>query len=121
MSQDQPDIPEIIKTVKEFIDDMLGKVDNADRYNALCASHLLGVAQRELEFGRQQYEEQLERLANFTGEHGSLDTLIGKLCKGIRAGRYDDRWDETFELILQDVIARVKVSRPDYLDDMHRD
>jgi hypothetical protein len=121
MGQDQPDIPEIIKTVKEFIDDMLDKVDKAERYNALCASHLLGVAQRELELGTQQCEEQRRRLANFTGEHGSLDTLIEMLCKGIRAGRYDDRWNEAFDLILQDLIDRVKVSRPDYLDDVHRD
>lgn len=121
MSHDKPDIPEIIRTAKEFIDDMLDKVDYADRYNALCASHLLGVALRELEVGERQHDEELKRLVSFTGEHGDLDELRRKLSEGIRAGRYDGQWDEMLELVLLDVIDRVKVSRPDHLDDVHRD
>jgi hypothetical protein len=64
MSQDQPSIGEIMRTAAEFVDAIVGQIDDAERY---------------------------------------------------------ERWDETFDLVMQHVIDRVKVSKPDYLDPIHRD
>lgn len=121
MSQDQPSLREIIRTTAEFVDGIVDQVDDAERYNALCVSHLLRVADRELTMDEQQERRQLGSLETFMGEKGPIGELYGKLCRGIRAGRYDERWDETLELVMQHVIDRVKVSKPEHLDPSHRD
>ena len=43
------------------------------------------------------------------------------LCANIRAGKYDDKWDEVLNLVLAETIDKVKVVKPGHLAPMHRD
>lgn len=49
--QDRPDIPEILKTVAEFLGGVADRASGSERYNALCAVFLLQVVERELATG----------------------------------------------------------------------
>jgi hypothetical protein len=119
MSRDGPDVDEILRTVDEFIASIVDRLDERGRYEALCARYLLDVGRRELRHGVQINDTEMRALQGLTGESGSLEELYGKLALSIRAGRYDERWPEAFELVFEHVINKVAVSRPDKLEDQH--
>jgi hypothetical protein len=120
MLQDQPDIPEILKSVREFITGVLDKLDDQDRYHALCANYLLNIVEREAALGRRIDEEAEATLRAFLGVDAPLPELSRRLCAAIRDGECDARWDEAVALVMDQVVAKVKVTKPDYLDPMHR-
>jgi Domain of unknown function (DUF6285) len=120
MSRDRPDVVEIIKTVDEFIAQLVDRLDGRERYDALCARYLLGIAERELTGGAGIDRTERRRLETFLGEAGSVDELYASLAASIRAGGCDSRWEEVFELVLGHVINKVAVSRGDQLDSEHR-
>ena len=119
MSRDRPDVVEIIKTVDEFMAQIVDRLDSQGRYDALCARYLLGIAERELKQGDRMDAVELQRIESFLGEAGSLNELTCKLAASIRAGDFDTRWDEVSGLVLDHVIHKVAVSRPEQLDDSH--
>ena len=120
MIQDRPDLPEILRAVREFITSVLDALDDQARYHALCANHLLGIAERELALGPDLEAAALARRRAFLGVEGSPEALTARLCAAIRDGDCDTRWDETVALVLDEVIAKVKVTKPDHLEPMHR-
>lgn len=120
MGRDKPDVVEIIKTVDEFVAQLLDGLAGRERYDALCARYLLGVAERELGAGARMDRAEQRRLEAFLGEAGPLDELTAKLAARIRAGACDARWDEVFDLVFGHVINKVAVSRPEHLDDKQR-
>ena len=119
MSRDEPDVEEILRTVDEFIASIVGHLDERERYAALCARYLLDVGRRELRYGAHIDDMEIRGLQALTGEAGTLEELYEKLALSIRAGKYDERWPEAFELIFEHVINKVAVSRPDKLEDQH--
>ncbi len=119
MSRDGPDVDEILRTVDEFIANIVGRLDERGRYEALCARYLLDVGRRELRHGEQINDTEMRALQALTGESGTLEELYEKMALSIRAGRYDERWPEVFELVFEHVINKVAVSRPDKLEDQH--
>ena len=36
MSHDWPELPDLVLTVREFLDDLVTRLDGQDRYHALC-------------------------------------------------------------------------------------
>jgi hypothetical protein len=116
MSRDEPDVVEIIRTVDEFVAGLMERLEGGERYDALCARYLLKVAERELDAGAQMDRVEQRRLEVFLGEHGALEEMTGKLARSIRAGAFDSRWDEVFEVVLGHVINKVAVSRPAQLE-----
>lgn len=120
MSQDRPVAIELLRTVREFVDSVRGKLAGEDQYHAIVASYLLSIVERELTlapgFDRQEHRD----LARFTTDASApLSELIETLCEGIRAGRYDDRFDELLALVLEQTANKVRVVRPDHLDPSH--
>ena len=120
MSQDNPDIQEILTTVKEFAEGVAGRSSGAERYDALCAAFLMGVVQRELEFGEQQDDNQLAQLRDLLGKPGDLAELYQLFSKNVRDGGYDDDWQVAFDFAFGQVVDKVKVTNPNHLEAEHQ-
>lgn len=120
MLQDQPDVPEILRTVREFVTSVLDKLDDQERYHALCANYLLNIVEREFALGREIDDAAAAQLRAFLGVEAPLPELSTRLCAAIRGGECDARWDEAVALVLDQVVAKVKVTKPEYLDPRHR-
>ncbi len=120
MSRNWPTVDEIMATVDELLETIVDRLDERDRYDALCARYLLDVGRRELAVGKVLDAQELRELQSFTGESGSLEELHKNLGQSIRAGRYDEQWQQVFELVLAHVVNNVSVSRPDQLEPHHR-
>lgn len=121
MSQDQPDIDEILTTVRDFAESVARRSSGAERYDALCAAFLMGVVQRELHLGGQQDARQLAQLQDLISSDGDLKELYQTFRRKVRAGDYDESWQQAFDLALEQVIDKVRVTNPDHLEARHRD
>lgn len=120
MSQDLPTLPDLLRSVREFIDDITPQLDGRDRYHALCAAYLLDLAQREIALGPQLDAAEKAMLAHFIGMETDLAHGYATLARAIRGGSLDARWDELMTLLLQHVVDKVRVTKPDHLHPMHR-
>ena len=121
MAHDQPDVPDLIETVRELVDGLTSKLSGQERYHALCAVYLLEIVARELaewHHGETADDRRLRALANLPD--APLDALAGRLSADIRAGKFDQQMEELLEALTEHVTAKVRVSRPSYLDPEHR-
>lgn len=121
MRQDLPDLPDLLRTVRDFIDAMIPVVPDKDRYHAMCCSYLLAVAEREVTGGAQASQHMalaLETLGQNAGM--SLDSTE-TLATRLREGALDAHWDAALEAVLTLVLARVRVSKPGHLHPMHQE
>lgn len=105
MSQDLPDLQNLLATVREAVDGFAGKLDGESRYHAQVASYLLGMAVREVALG----EKPADR-----------DDRV-QLARNIRLGLHDSDWEQALETVLGTVIGKVRVTRPDHLAPQHRE
>ncbi|MGD9984316.1 MAG: DUF6285 domain-containing protein [Porticoccaceae bacterium] len=121
LTQDGPDIPEILKTVAEFINGVAGRSSGSERYNALCAVFLLKVVERELAAGTLAAQRQIRELARLTGEEPSMTEPYAAFCASARAGKLDAQWDDVMAFALRQVIDKVRITNPGYLEPMHRE
>ena len=121
MSQDRPDAHEVLRTVREFVDSMRPKLAGEDQFHAIVASFLLSVIEREMRLAPAFDAREHRELADVTGSDAPLAELQRTLCKGIRAGGYDDRFDELLAMVLEQTANKVRVVRPDHLDPGHRE
>jgi hypothetical protein len=120
MSQDRPSINDLLLTVQKFLDDNGPKLEGEAKYHAQVSSYLLGICERELRLSGSIDEKERAHLAKFLKSDGSLADMTVALSAAIRAGRHDDRWDETLALVLEETIDKVRVVRPGHLAPMHR-
>lgn len=120
MSQDEPGLTELLRTVREFLEKVTDELEDQDRYHALCASYLLSIAERELALGEAIDHAEQARLTAFLGQSLALPDGYRRLAADIRAGSCDARWDEAVQLVLAHVVDKVRVSKPEYLDPLHR-
>ncbi|RLA54727.1 MAG: hypothetical protein DRR42_00980 [Gammaproteobacteria bacterium] len=121
MSQDNPDINQILTTVKEFAEGVAKRSSGAERYDALCAAFLMGVVQRELKLGERQDDGQLEQLQSMLGKQGDLAELYQAFSSSVREGHYDNDWQAAFDFAFKQVVDKVKVTNPNHLEVEHRD
>jgi len=115
MAQYQPDLNDVLRTVRAFLEDVGPRLGEGDRYQARVATFLVGVAERELASAEGADRAFEARLAGLLGVPGDVASLTGSLCEAIRSGELDRRWDETVALVLGDVVEKVKIVRPDHL------
>ena len=121
MAQYRPSLDDLLRTIQAFVDGLIPTLDGEPRYHAQVSSYLLGIGERELRLAQQYDAQELEELRAFLGEDGGLPELTEKLCTGIRAGNYDNRWDEVMNLVLDQVVRNVRIVKPSHLDPMHRE
>ena len=123
MAHDWPSLPEIVTTVREYIDDLTPRLQGMDRYHALCAVQLLDVLTRELQewTPRETADDaRLRALGEFDAEV-PRDQLTARLSSQIHAGKFDQRMAELERAMLEHVMAKVRVTKPAYLAAEHRE
>lgn len=120
MSQDLPNVPDLLLTVREFIEEITPQLDGRDRYHALCANYLLDIVRRELALGPALDADEHSMLAHFIGMDTDLEHGYATLARAIRSGSLDDRWDQLLTLLTRHVVNKLRVSRPDLLHPMHQ-
>ena len=123
MAHDWPTLPEIINTVREYIDDLTPRLAGMDRYHALCSLQLLDVVQRELNEwqSRETSDDARLRALAALGAEVPRDELTARLSAQIHAGLFDARMPELEAAMLEHVIAKVRVTKPGYLAAEHRE
>lgn len=121
MSQDLPKLPDLLRTVREFVDEITPQLDGRDKYHALCASYLLDIVMRELSLGPAIDEDEKSMLTHFIGMETDLEHGYATLARAIRSGSLDARWDQLMTLLTRHVVNKVRVTRPDQLHPMHRE
>ena len=117
MAQDNPNVMELVQTVREFIEEVMPKLDGQDRYHALCSIFLLEIVERELSIDWQPLETADDRrLKALLGDEIPKDEILSSLSKAIREGRFKDRESELFDTLLRHVEAKIAVTKPSYID-----
>ncbi len=117
MAHDLPDLPELIRTSRDFIERVTPKLEGEDRYHALCSTFLLEIALRELTGWAPQVSDDDERLRALLGDpQRPLDCLTADLSAAIRSGDYDDRMPELLSALIAHVESKVRVTKPAFLD-----
>ncbi|MGR9091496.1 MAG: DUF6285 domain-containing protein [Gammaproteobacteria bacterium] len=118
MAHDLPDLPELVRTSRDFIARVTPKLDGEDRYHALCSTFLLEIVLRELEQWAPQATEDDERLrALLDDPDHPLDSLTADLSAAVRSGAFDDRMPELLTALIAHVESKVAVTKPAFLDD----
>lgn len=119
MPHDWPELPDLLVTVREFLDDLTPRLEGQDRYHALCAAYLLNIAGRELKEWSRPATQDDARLAALVpdSELMSPAEVVSALCRDIRAGKHDERLPELMTVMHAHVSSKVRVSRPEYLDE----
>jgi hypothetical protein len=120
MTQDRPDIADLLSTVQNFVERIAPRLEGEDRYHAQVAAYLLGICGREIAVPADAAEVEQRMIADFLGRDASLPDLTAALSAEIRTGACDARWDDTLALVLDRTIAKVTVVRPDHLAPEHR-
>lgn len=116
MAHDQPDIKELIVTVREFIQEITGELEGQSRYHALCASFLLEVVERELAAWQSRETQDDMRLKAILGEDVPTAEILPALCAKIRDGTYEAQENELFLTLLKHVEAKISVIKPKHFD-----
>ncbi len=121
MSHDLPSLPDILRVVRDYLDSIKDAVPEQDRYHAICCSHLLSIAEREVTQGAGFDTEEAAALNGFLGKTLRLEEATLELTQGLRTGALDTQWEAVSALVLQSVIDKVMITKPDHLHPMHRE
>ena len=116
MAHDNPDIKELITTVREFIEEITGQLEGQARYHALCASFLLEVVERELAEWRPGETQDDVRLKAMLGTEAPQAEVLTRLCAKIRQGSYKSEDQELFLTLLKHVEAKINVIKPKHFE-----
>jgi hypothetical protein len=99
--QDRPDAPELLVAVAQWlVEDLLPAAPREQRFNVRVAANCCAIVAREweAEVGRPDRSGQRE------------------LARAIRAGEWDDRWEEAVASAREAVAAKLAVAHPGYAD-----
>jgi len=120
LANDLPELRDILRVVREFIEHVTDSVPAKDRYHALCCSYLLSIAERELAQDGQIPPATHQLLHDFLGACDPA-AATGLLSENLQAGRYDERLDEVLPLVLRLVIDKVRMTKPEHLAPLHQE
>lgn len=113
---DVPSARELLEAVREWMErDVLAATTGRVQFHTRVAINVLAMVERELSLGVEQSRAHVERLRRLGVSNDA------ELAEAVRNGRLDDRLDEVVESVRADVIAKLAVANPNYLDPRHRD
>lgn len=117
MSQHRPSIDNLLATARQFLDDLAPQLAAEARYKVQVASFLLAICERELNVGNAHSEADRAAWTGLLG-NSEVDTsqLARELCAKIRSGTFDETFDEVLETVLARTTDDVRVVRPDHLE-----
>jgi Domain of unknown function (DUF6285) len=97
--QDRPDAPELLAAVARYLfEDLLPQVPREQRFQVRVAANCCAIVAREWEAEVGRPDRAAER----------------ELAAAIRAGEWDDRWDEAVARVRESVRAKLEVTNPGY-------
>jgi aminoglycoside phosphotransferase (APT) family kinase protein len=106
---DRPTATELVEAVREWVEgDVADATTGRVRFHTRVASKALAMLERELLLGPAQAEAHAARLASL----GVADDT--ELAAAIRAGRFDDRWDEALDATWAAAVDKLEVANPGY-------
>ncbi len=99
-----------MESVREFLErDVLDATEGRVQFHTRVAINALRMVERELAEGAEMDAEHRARLAAL----GVADD--GELAASIRAGAFDDRWDEVGVAVYESVIEKLRIANPGHL------
>ena len=108
---DRPTVDELVVAVREFLErDVMPATEGRVQFHTRVAVNVLGMVERELALGSGQAAAHAAGLARL----GVADEA--ELAAAIRAGAFDDRYDEVVGFVRQTVRAKLEVANPKYLE-----
>ncbi len=109
---DVPTIEQLVEAVREWLErDVMTSTEGRLQFHARVAANMLAMVERELELGPAQTAAHRARLATL----GVADDA--ELAARIRAGDFDDRYDEVRAVVLATVRDKLAVANPRHLED----
>lgn len=110
--QPRPDPENLLRSVAEYLTGLQDRVDGGDRFQLRVAVHLLRIAERQLRLGAEVDGREQRALASLLGSDGSLPDLDRELCRRIRAGAFDDRFDDVLAVVADGVEQQLGIATP---------
>jgi hypothetical protein len=110
--QTRPDPENLLRTVADYLAELQGRVEGGDRHQLRVAVHLLGIAERQLRLGAEIDGREQRALASLLDMDGSVQDLNRELCRRIRAGALDDRFDDVLAVIADGVEEQLRIAAP---------
>lgn len=108
---DRPDAAELLTAVREFLmDDVVGATTGQVAFHARVAANVLALVVRELAAGPGDAEAHAVRLA----ELGVADD--DDFAARIRAGQFDERYEEAARVVRAAVWDKLQVVNPKYAE-----
>ena len=98
--QDRPDAPELLAALARWLhEDLRPTLPREQRFEALVAANTCAILAREwVADGPAAPDRAPQR----------------ELARAIRAGEYDDRWDDVLERVREEVRSKLAVAHPGY-------
>jgi hypothetical protein len=108
----RPDAAELVAAVREFLEgDVLASTEGRVQFHTRVAVNALRMVERELTEGpvmERAHTARLEALG--VPDDEALSTAI-------RAGVFDERWDEVATAIYESVVEKLRVANPRHLEE----
>ena len=118
MASDEPNVSDLLTTVKEYLTQLKPKLNAEDRYFALCCVYLLEIVEREIgadprsvASSKGLFDELLDGASEMTARE-----KIENICEDIRAGDFDDDLERLHQKVFDHVVSKVKISDPTILE-----
>lgn len=107
---DLPTAGQLLDAVRVWLDDeVVPALEGRMKLHARVAANMLGIVERELEFGPDQRARHAERMADF----GVVDEQ--ELAARVAGGDFDDQADELTAVLRETVRDKLRVANPGYL------
>jgi hypothetical protein len=124
--RDKPGGAELLKLARRILrQQLLQHIPPEDKYSALMVANAMVIAARQMEFGDAIERQELDRVAQITGEEtqgddvqSSLQDCYRRLSRDIRAGDVvpaTAHYDAIYELLYDQAKQKVLESNPGYL------
>ena len=108
---DNPTSAELVEAVREWLTRSVAPSgEPPNPFHLRVATNVLGIVEREIEFGAQQAEQHAARLERL----GVADDR--ELADAIRSGTIDYRDESVRELVWDSVVDKLTVANPRYLE-----
>lgn len=116
---ERPTAAELVEAVREFLErDVMGALDGRLAFHTRVALNALGIVARELTLGPEHHEAhaaRLRELLEISDDRRNVDALERELAAAIRAGSFDDRFDEVRAALRISARDALLIDNPRYL------
>jgi len=118
MSLSATDLPrsdELLSGIRDFLRGEGGAaLDGRNQFLARVGSNAIDIVLREIAFGGDAREFEIQTLGRLLGEHGPLQELREALCRAIRFNEIDLARDDLRAYLRQSVFNQVLIDQPNY-------